>query len=153
MERALGKWRGSTISGYLRGDAQKYRENFRCSKALLDWLVHLLEGSSIDRKQAQQPSSTDWRKSRRLMKANEAHDYPSLRFKVACCLYAIGQGGPIKPLADVCSIGKSTLRKYLNNFADSIATRVKPVYMPCEPMSATEREAVQGQFASRRGMT
>jgi hypothetical protein len=29
MQRAQGKWRGSTISGYLRGDEQTYLENFR----------------------------------------------------------------------------------------------------------------------------
>ena len=35
VERALGKWRGSTLSGYLHGahsDDQTYIENFRCTK-------------------------------------------------------------------------------------------------------------------------
>ena len=28
---------------------------------------------------------------------------PHLKFKVAACLYVIGQGGPLKVLADACS--------------------------------------------------
>ena len=39
VERALGAWRGSTISGYLRGDEKTYLENFRCSKQKFDAVV------------------------------------------------------------------------------------------------------------------
>ena len=40
VERALAAWRGSTISGYLRGDEQSYLENFRCSKLLFATHAH-----------------------------------------------------------------------------------------------------------------
>ena len=152
VERALGAWRGSTISGYLRGDEQTYLENFRCSKQKFDAVVALLEHTPIDRKAVRASASTDWRKTRRVLKAGDVLDPPSLRYKVAVCLYAIGQGGPIKPLADACSIGKSTLRKYLDQFADGVRLRIKPIYMPCKPWSESERAAVQGNFASRRGL-
>ena len=120
VERALGAWRGSTISGYLRGDEKTYLENFRSSKEKFDAVVALLEHTPIDRKAVRASASTDWRKTRRVLKAGDVLDPPSLRYKVAVCLYAIGQGGPIKPLADACSIGKSTLRKYLDQFADGV---------------------------------
>ena len=152
VERALAAWRGSTISGYLRGDEQSYLENFRCSKLLFATVDALLEDTPLDRKAVRASASTDWRKTRRAMKAVEALDPPSRRYKVAVCLYAMGQGGPIKPLADACSIGKSTLRKYLEQFADSVRVRIKPIYMPSKPWSEEERKAVQGNFASRRGL-
>ena len=52
-------------------------------------------------------------------------DTPDLRFKVAACMYALGQGGGIKVLADVASIGESTLRKYLHLFADATIAQLK----------------------------
>ena len=73
-------------------------------------------------------------------------------FKLAACLYAFGQGGPIKTLADACSIGKSTLRKWLNQFCSAAMTHLRPLYMPAKPFTAEERCAVAGQFASRRGI-
>ena len=49
VERALGKWRGSTVAGYMRsGDAQTYRLKFRCTKAQFDTLYRLLIGSCFD---------------------------------------------------------------------------------------------------------
>jgi len=45
VERALGKWRGSTMSGYLRGDDTTYLANFRCSKLRFDDLLAKLRGS------------------------------------------------------------------------------------------------------------
>ena len=65
VERALGAWRGSTISGYLRGDEQTYLENFRCSKHKFDAVVSLLEHTPIDRKTVRASATTDWRKARR----------------------------------------------------------------------------------------
>ena len=59
--------------------------------------------------------TSDWRKVRRTQRAREIGDPPTRRFKVACALYATGHGGPIKVLADSASIGKSTLRKYLEH--------------------------------------
>lgn len=40
-------------------------------------------------------------------------DPPTGRFKLAACLYAMGQGGRMKVLADACSLGVSTLRRWL----------------------------------------
>ena len=115
VSRALGSWRGSTLSGYLRdGDDQTYLENFRCTKARFECLVHQLRDSPLD-VGAPKVLTSDWRKVRRTQKALQSTDPPTRRFKVACALYATGHGGPIKVLADVASIGigKSTLRKYL----------------------------------------
>ena len=113
VSRALGSWRGSTLSGYLRdGDDQTYLENFRCTKARFECLVHQLRDSPLD-VGAPKVLTSDWRKVRRTQRAREIGDPPTRRFKVACALYATGHGGPIKVLADVASIGKSTLRKYL----------------------------------------
>ena len=47
MQRNSGKWRGSTISGYLRGDDQTYVENFRMNSATFDKLLALLEHTSF----------------------------------------------------------------------------------------------------------
>ena len=83
VERALGAWRGSTISGYLRGDEQSYLENFRCSKQTFAAVVALLEDTPLDRKAVRASASTDWRKTRRMIKPGEALDPPSRRYKVA----------------------------------------------------------------------
>jgi hypothetical protein len=151
--RAIGKWRGSTISGYLRDDEQTYLENFRCSKAKLEHTVSMLQGSALDRCAIRHESSTDWRSARRANFVLQKFDPPTCRYKVACCLYALGQGGPLKPLADACSLGKSTLLRYLAYFADAVVKFLKPLYMPCKPFGKSELDAVQGQFASRRGFT
>ena len=151
VSRALGSWRGSTLSGYLRdGDDQTYLENFRCTKARFECLVHQLRDSPLD-VGAPKVLTSDWRKVRRTQKALQSTDPPTRRFKVACALYATGHGGPIKVLADVASIGKSTLLKYLEQYADACTTRLKPIYMPGTPWSHEARTAVQDKFASRRG--
>ena len=49
VERTAGKWRGSTISGYLRGADRTYLENFRCSKHRFKDLVSQLRHSGLDR--------------------------------------------------------------------------------------------------------
>ena len=52
VHRALGKWRGSIVAGYLRGDDLTYLENFRCSKHRFDDMVKRLAGSALDRAEA-----------------------------------------------------------------------------------------------------
>ena len=47
MQRNSGKCRGSTISGYLRGDDQTYVENFRMDSITFDKLLGLLEQTSF----------------------------------------------------------------------------------------------------------
>ena len=88
----------------------------------------------------------------RTAKALLALDHPPLVYKVACCLYAVGQGGPLKVLADACSVGVSTLRTWLQLFAEGVMKYVKPVYMPAKPMDPQTRNHVEQQFASRRGI-
>ena len=39
-------------------------------------------------------------------------------------MYALGQGGPIKCLADAGSVGESALRKYLALFADGVGVNL-----------------------------
>lgn len=152
--RALGKWRGSTLSGYLtKGDDKTYLQNFRCTKAQFDRMVDHLQDSHLD----SQPDRTvvgsaEWRKVRRTANARKALDPPSRRYKVAVALYSVGHGGSIKVLADVASLGKSTLKKYLEQWADACTEKLKPVYMPGKPPSAADLAAVQSEFASRRGL-
>jgi hypothetical protein len=154
VARAQGKWRGSTISGYLRkGDEQTYLENFRSSKDKFEHTVSLLVGSDLQICGSSYSKSTDWRNVSRGKLLLQKVDPPTCRYKIACCMYALGQGGPLKPLADSCSLGKSTLIKYLGQFADAVIQILKPIYMPCKPFAQSELEAVQGQFASRRGIT
>ena len=114
VERAAGKWRGSTLVGYLRGDGDDctFFENVRCSRLRFDDLVQRLRHSNLDvaeERSDHQPRAG----AARVKKAHQARDWPDLGFKVGACLYALGHGGPIKVLADVASLGASTLRKYL----------------------------------------
>ena len=67
-----------------------------------------------------------------------------------CVLGLSRHVGPLKVLADVCSIGKSTLRKYLCQFAHSIIAELKPKYMPCKPWSGRMRSARPCKINSRR---
>ena len=152
IQRAAGKWRGSTLAGYLQlGDEKTYLANFRCSKHRFNDLVHRLQGSCLDK--AEERTEHRLRgKAARFKKANVVRDTPGLRFKIAACLYALGQGGPLKVLADVASLGASTLKKYLGLFAEAVTTRMKPLFMPGAPFTDSALEAVRGQFASRRGV-
>ena len=46
VPRALGKWRGSTIGGYVfRGDDQTYVQNFRMTSPTMDTLIACLASS------------------------------------------------------------------------------------------------------------
>ena len=164
IPRALGKWRGSTLSGYLTHDDQTYVERFRCSRAQFQGLVDLLHGSQLDSAENQRtralairqpPPGAAFpspRRLRRTTKARDVQDIPTLRYKIALCMYTLGHGGPIKVLADAGSVGESSLRRYLGLFALSVIKILGPVYMPATPFSDSERIAVQGQFASRRGI-
>jgi len=150
--RALGKWRGSTLHGYLLdGDDQTYKDNFRCTRHRFNDLCQRLKGSCLE-KAEERTEYTLRGGAAKFKKANAIRDTPHMRFKVAMCMYALGHGGPIKVLADVGSLGVSTLKKYLKLFAEAITTTMKPMFMPGTPFTTSEREAVQGQFASRRGL-
>ena len=94
----MGAWRGSTINGYLvHGDEQTHLENFRCSEDSLKAMVALPQGSAVEQIEVVRSASTDWRKTRRIIKARRVLDQPSGSFKVGCCLYAMAHGGPLKP--------------------------------------------------------
>ena len=47
VPRALGKWRGSTIAGYLTHDNATYIANFRATHLQLGGLIVLLQGSVL----------------------------------------------------------------------------------------------------------
>jgi hypothetical protein len=127
-------------------------ENFRCSKQTLEHVVDLLRWSSLYTN-THQPTQTLTSKGRRRTRLARAQtDPPTLQFKVAACLYCITQGGPLKVKADVCSIGESTLRRYVTMFADAVIEHVRPKYMPAKPFDEMELNAVRHQFAVRRGI-
>ena len=67
-------------------------------------------------------------------------------------MYTLVHEGELKIKADVGSIGKSTLRRWLHAFSDAVVSRLKSKYMSGKPMSDRECAEVQGQFASRHGL-
>jgi hypothetical protein len=167
VPRALGGWRGSTLAGYvLRGDDVTYKEKLRMDSGTFSKLVGLFRGSRLDTslplttQRACEIRGTTGRRRRgrrvsviaQVARATRSRDPPTLRYKVAACMYAFAHGGPLKTLADVCSVAQSTLRGWLTSFCLDTMRLVKPLYMPAKPFSAEERAAVQGQFASRRGV-
>lgn len=163
VERALGKWRGSTVGGYLwTGDEKTYKENFRCSHETFRLLHSLLVSSRFATaaetctvwRAAQLASGTKRLRTRRATAFNmtAVRDPPNLHFKLAACLYVFGHGGPLKVLAVACSVGKSTLRGWLEQFSRAIIDVLKPLYMPARPFSAEERAHVESEFAARRGI-
>lgn len=155
VERAMGKWRGSTISGYLRCDEQTYESNFRMNRDTFDKLLGLLQSTEFvkkDEAKHARPRRSKQRRSADSAAFARAHtDPPSTRFKLAVCLYAMAQGGRFKLIGDAASVDKSTVRVWMSVFCMAVMRAVKPVYMPGKPFSPYERSAVQGKFASRRG--
>ena len=83
VERALGKWRGSTVSGYLRGDDHTCHSTFRCSltRAVrsLIYLVGLLMGTALVA--AESRTTTHARKARQTLRARQHTDPLTLRYK------------------------------------------------------------------------
>jgi len=165
VERANGKWRGSTLYGYLTGgssgrDEQTYLENFRMSIGAFDKLVSHLEATPF----ASEVAPVSIVVAREAAKQRRGQTPPSTllcrmhtdpaptRFKTAACLYLLGQGGPLKPSADVASVGKTTLRRWMSSFCASVNSAVRQIYMPAKPWNADELAAVRGNFASRRGI-
>ena len=162
VRRTLGKWRGSTVGAYLAdGDEKIYKENFCCTRESFALLATLLSSSAFATAEETQriPTAAGPRSRRRaasrLHQARSMYqvlDPPHLRFKLAACLYVMGQGGRMKPLADACSIGVSTLRRWLTDFCHAIVAVIKPRYMPARPFTPEELAAVESEFAYRRGM-
>ena len=74
VQRNSGKWRGSTISGYLRGDDQTYVENFRMNSATFDKLLALLtfarvsQEAPLTQSSAGQPTPPSLHKQDKLLK-------------------------------------------------------------------------------------
>ena len=58
VERARGWWRGSTMSGYLRGDEVTCQHNFHSSIAQLDGVVDAMRGSRFDHVDSLRPRHT-----------------------------------------------------------------------------------------------
>ena len=139
VERAIGKWRGSTIGGYLRGDDETYLFNFRCSKHRFGHLVGLLAGSQLDLA-PERTTHVVGRHGRRVRAAHTARDPPELRFKVAMCMYALGHEGSTKVKADGSGgVYDRTHRQY-GTRADRWAQSALP---RCPPLPFTHRLCVR----------
>ena len=91
-----------------------FKDNFRCTKETFSLLATLLSSSAFATAEESQHISRaaaprkDRRATARCVCAHRMRqvlDAPNLRFKLAAWLYAMGQGGRMKPLADACSIG------------------------------------------------
>lgn len=165
IPRAIGKWRGSTVAGYLfRGDEASYLLNFRMSRESFQMLHHMLMLSPItanignlaeirrERREAvwDVELRSEW--CRRTDYGRAMTDPPETEFKIATCLYVFAHGGPLKVLADAASIGVSTLRRWLYQFCESIIKCVRPHYMPATPFTKEEMLEVRANFAARRGI-
>ena len=138
VERAEGGWRGSTLHGYLEsGDDITYSKKFRVTKATMLHIRDKLSASDfvVDNK----------------CKMGERR--VTALFKVAVCMYFLAHGcGDYDMVADVASIGKSTVEKYLGQFVDGVLTVLRPIYMPATPPSAAHLERIRSEFAGRRGI-
>jgi len=146
VHRAAGKWRGSTLFGYLhRGDDQTFYEHFRMKRSTFNLLVELIDGNGALGSRSGLDGCRMWR-------AQQFLDNATLDFRVAACLYHLGQGGRMKITADVASVGSSTLRRWMDLFCTATISSVKPIYMPATPPDALRLQAVRDQFASRRGI-
>ena len=162
VQRASCKWRGSTLAGYLdHGDDITFKENFRCTRETFERLCALLKsaaGLATDNGTVARHSAGKEVRFKKHSSEHASHirahkDIPTLRFKVAACLYSMAYGGHVKVAADVASLGEATLRRYLIRFCEGVCKWVKPVYMPGTPPSEERLAAVRGQFASRRGIS
>ena len=101
VHRALGKWRGSTISGYLRGDhgpdELTYRMNFRMSIGAFNAMVEKLSKTNFDSnvdvhdvatlKKKAKMSNWNERADSALKVGWSVLDHPNTRYKCAVCLY------------------------------------------------------------------
>ena len=156
VRRTLGKWRGSTVGAYLAdGDEKTYKENFCCTRESFALLATLLSFATAEETQRIPTAAGPRCRRRAASRLHQARsmyqvlDPPHLRFKLAACLYVMGQGGRMKPLADACSIGVSTLRRWLTDFCHAIVAVIKPRYMPARPFTPEELAAVESEFAYR----
>ena len=72
--------------------------------------------------------------------------------RVGACLYLLAHGASVKVTADVASVGKGTMYKWLHRFVSGVLTHVKPVYMPGTVPSAELLASTKSEFAARRGI-
>lgn len=110
VHRAAGRWRGSTLFGYLnRGDDQTFYEHFRMIRSTFKQLIVLIDGNGALGRRSRSDGCRMWR-------AQMFLDNATLEFRVAACLYHLRQGGRMKTTADVASVGSSTLRRWMHLF-------------------------------------
>lgn len=166
VRRAEGKWRGSTVGGYWAdGDDITFRKNFRLSRASFDLLHYMLLDSAIaadledersiqvrEEYEGEGACSSHMHMRNATCYCRSCVDPPTTSYKIATCLYAMGQGGPLKNTADSASLGVSTVRCWLEQFCAAILTKVKPLYMPCTPFSEEDLRRIRWNFAARRGI-
>jgi hypothetical protein len=139
VERTEGGWSNSTIQTYLlRGDAQTYHLNFRCTKKTFEYIVEKLSASGHITNNS----------------CRNKHLRMTAAFKVAVCLYFMaGHGkGDFKAVGDAASLGKSTVELYLKQFCEGVLAVLRPIFMPSTPPSAEHVERVREAFAARRGI-
>ena len=149
IERCVGGWRGSSVAGYLRSAHDSvYYSNFRMDKKTFSKLITLLKGTPFASETVAVTKVPGKRIAHRRSAAHiafaRAHtDPPTTRFKLGVCLYAMAHGGPFKVIGDAAGIGKSTVRKWMAAFCDAVMTAVKPIYMPAQPHTPSELDAIR----------
>ena len=109
IQRATGKWRGSTLFGYTRGDDATFCSSFHCSSLQFDGLVQLFSGSLFDRAE-NQTTFVRGRKHRRTRTARraDAHLEPRVQTldgppnRCVCCATQVGHRPADTPLQGGC---------------------------------------------------
>ena len=156
--RSTKKWRSSTMHGYVYGDNADsiWRENFRVNKATFGVLVAKLKHSP-----AFEHVTRSHARRRRGERIRGVVPVP-VEFRIATCLYVFAHGGNLKPIADVASVSKRTVRIWLNQFCDAVINELQPGYMAFEPpctapdcdhtSSTCKLRKINRKFGARHGI-
>lgn len=135
--RAEGGWRGSTLHGYLDyGDEIQYKKKFRVTRKTLEYITEKL-------------CSTGYVKD---SLCRDPAKRVTARYKVACCMYYMAHGcGDYGMMADVASIGDSTLELYVADFTEGVIQVLCPIFMAQKPPSPAVLACIRAEFKKRRG--
>ena len=161
VERSPNGWMSSTMYGYVfgkdgvRNSDDVFRANFRMGAGTFDLLCERLRGNAAYKFAH---DSYVRRESGEKIRGKKPVRY---EFRIATCLYLFAHGGNLKPVADVASVSKRTLRKWLQQFCAAVVNELEPEYMPfkppctsagCDHTSATCNLArINRKFGARHG--
>ena len=151
-DAAVGRWMGSTMSGYMQGDEQSFRLYFRVSQRQFGLLHDLIRSFPMWTRSTRADDTRTPAQRRRDTQRRLSLAHATSRFRVACCLYVYAHGGPLIHTSGVASVGVQTIRDWLRWFGTAIIACVRELYMPSTPPSAATVRLIRSEFASRQGI-